>query len=71
MPKITKDDMVNDIDVKKPALKQVSKEKEETKTINVYGIPAAWVDLIKHRGFSFAAFTRIAIEEKMKKEGLL
>lgn len=47
------------------------KEKENLKTVNVYGIPAEWIGAIKDKGYSFAAFARHAIEEKMKREGLL
>lgn len=47
------------------------KEKENLKTVNVYGIPAEWIAAIKDKGYSFAAFTRHAIEEKMRNEGLL
>ena len=54
-----------------PLVNNQKAEKENLKTVNVYGIPAEWIAAIKGKGYSFAAFTRHAIEEKMKKEGLL
>lgn len=69
---VNKDEMVKGLGTKEPPLKHNEKAfKEELKTINVYGIPAAWVDILKKKGYSFASFTRLAIEEKMKREGLL
>lgn len=72
MSKINKDEVMKGLGTKEPPLKHNDKAfKEELKTINVYGIPAGWVDVIKKKGYSFASFARIAIEEKMKNEGLL
>lgn len=68
MPKLKEDLAVN-----KATLAE-NKQEDATdlvKAINVYNIPREWIDLIKGEGFSFTLYAKIAIKEKMKREGLL
>lgn len=63
--------VMKDITTSATLVHNKKKEKENLKTVNVYGIPAEWIAAIKDKGYSFAAFARHAIEEKMRNEGLL
>jgi len=47
-----------------------NKEKE-TKNILIYNVPVEWTKLLKENGISFSSYAKIAILEKMKKDGLL
>jgi len=46
-------------------------DKKETKNILVYKIPKEWVDILKENGMSFSSYAKMAILEKMKKDGLI
>ncbi|MCF6173805.1 MAG: hypothetical protein L3J44_08515 [Campylobacteraceae bacterium] len=65
------DNLENKLDyvVKKASLK--SKKSKETKNILIYNIPVEWTDILKESGFSFSSYAKIAILEKMKKDGLI
>jgi hypothetical protein len=41
------------------------------KAINVYNIPKAWLELIKTEGQTFSSFAKLAIKERLKREGLI
>ena len=47
-----------------------NKEKE-TKNILVYNVPVEWTELLKENGISFSSYAKMAVLEKMKKDGLL
>ena len=55
--------------VNKASLKE--NDKKETKNILVYNVPKEWVDILKAKGISFSSYAKIAIIEKMKKDGLI
>jgi len=42
-----------------------------TKNIVIYNIPVSWVETIKESGFSFSSYAKMAVMEKMKKDGLI
>lgn len=44
---------------------------QETKNIVIYNVPAEWIEIIKNNGFSFSSYAKMAVIEKMKKDGLL
>lgn len=47
-------------------------EEEIQKQTPIYGIPKSWAKLVKkHRHATFSTYARAAIEEKMKRDGLL
>ena len=54
--------------IKKAPLKTSDKT---TKNIVIYNIPVSWVETIKENGFSFSSYAKMAVMEKMKKDGLL
>ena len=41
------------------------------KNILVYNVPVEWTELLKENGISFSSYAKIAILEKMKKDGLI
>ena len=48
------------------------KTKEKTgKNIIIYNIPIDWVETIKENGISFSSYAKMAIMEKMKRDGLI
>ena len=55
--------------VNKASLKE--NDKKETKNILVYNIPKEWIDILKVNGISFSSYAKMAIIEKMKKDGLI
>jgi len=55
--------------VNKASLKD-NKEKS-SKNILVYNVPIEWTELLKENGISFSSYAKMAILEKMKKDGLL
>ena len=55
--------------VNKASLKE--NDKKETKNILVYNVPKEWIDILKANGMSFSSYAKMAIIEKMKKDGLL
>jgi len=73
MSKIDKDDMVKNLGTKEPPLKHNERAFKDDcfKSVNLYNVPKKWVEIIKKKGYTFVGFARIAIEEKLKKEGLL
>ena len=42
-----------------------------SKNILVYNVPIEWTEILKENGISFSSYAKIAILEKMKKDGLL
>jgi len=55
--------------VKGASLHSVKEKKE--KNILVYNVPIEWVEILKNSGFSFSSYAKMAIMEKMKRDGLL
>jgi len=55
--------------VNKASLKE--NDKKETKNILVYNVPKEWIDILKANGMSFSSYAKMAIIEKMKKDGLI
>lgn len=43
----------------------------EKKDIIVRGVPVEWYDVLTKNGHKFASYARIAVQEKMKRDGLL
>jgi len=41
------------------------------KNILVYNVPVEWTELLKENGISFSSYAKIAVLEKMKKDGLI
>jgi len=54
--------------IKKAPLKTSDKA---NKNIVIYNIPVSWVETIKENGFSFSSYAKMAVMEKMKKDGIL
>jgi hypothetical protein len=46
-------------------------EEKTTKNIVVYNVPKEWTDMLKENGISFSSYAKMAIIEKMKKDGLI
>lgn len=42
-----------------------------TKNIMVYNVPTEWINILKENGASFSGYAKMAILEKMKKDGLI
>ena len=42
-----------------------------SKNILVYNVPIEWTEILKENGISFSSYAKVAILEKMKKDGLL
>jgi hypothetical protein len=54
------------------ALKAAGVEAEiAKKNIMVKGVPVSWFDTLKDNGHAFGSYARIAVQEKMKRDGLL
>ena len=48
--------------------------KNNTKTnknIMVYNVPTEWIDILKENGVSFSGYAKMAVLEKMKRDGLI
>jgi hypothetical protein len=43
----------------------------EFRNMMVYKIPTEWIEILKNNGFSFSTYAKLAIQEKMKRDGLL
>jgi hypothetical protein len=37
----------------------------------IYNVPVEWTEILKENGISFSSYAKMAILEKMKKDGLL
>ena len=48
-----------------------SNSQKETKNILIYNVPSEWVKILKENGFSFSSYAKMAIFDKMKKDGLI
>ncbi|BCD63172.1 hypothetical protein NitYY0826_P13 (plasmid) [Nitratiruptor sp. YY08-26] len=48
-----------------------NKKEQDKKNIIIYNVPVEWSEAIKEHGFSFSAYAKMALIEKMKKDGLL
>ncbi len=46
-------------------------KENETKNILIYNVPVLWYEVLKENGISFSAYAKMAVLEKMKKDGLL
>jgi len=62
------EDKLNKVTNKAPL---TSKEDKEQKNILIYNVPAKWSEILKENGISFSSYAKIAILEKMKKDGLI
>lgn len=40
------------------------------RSVNLYNVPKAWVEVIKKHGFTFVGFAKFAIKERIEKLGL-
>jgi len=49
------------------------KNRDETqkKNIVIYNVPKEWSEILKAQGISFSAYAKLAIQEKMRRDGLL
>jgi len=58
---------------KKVANKASLKDNKENKTKNIliYNVPVLWYEILKENGISFSSYAKMAILEKMKKDGIL
>ncbi|MGE4396076.1 MAG: hypothetical protein AB7D34_01330 [Sulfurimonas sp.] len=48
-----------------------TKEVKKAKEFVVRGVPAEWPEILKAHGHSFAGYAKIAVQEKMKRDGLI
>jgi hypothetical protein len=55
--------------VNKASLK--NNKERKTKNILIYNVPSEWIEILKDNGFSFSSYAKMAILEKMKKDGLI
>ena len=44
---------------------------KETKNMLIYNIPKEWSEILKAHGLAFSTYAKMAIFEKMKKDGFL
>jgi len=44
---------------------------KQTKNILIYNVPLEWTEIIKRNGMSFSSYAKMAVLEKMKKDGLI
>jgi hypothetical protein len=65
------DDLENKLDkvVKKASLK--SKKDKSAKNILIYNVPVEWTEILKEKGIPFSSYAKMAVLEKMKKDGLM
>lgn len=71
MPKINKEDMMKNLGTKEPPLKHNEKAftAKVIKSINVYNVPEKWIEAIEKHAAKFSPYAKIAIEEKLKRDG--
>lgn len=71
MSKINKDEIMKNLGTKEPPLKHNDKAFAEkvVKSINVYNVPQKYIDAIENHAAKFSPFAKIAIEEKLKRDG--
>jgi len=55
--------------VSKASLK--NNQEKQAKNIVVYNVPMEWSNLLKENGISFSGYAKLAILEKMKKDGII
>ncbi len=55
--------------VSKASLK--SKKSRDLKNIMVYNVPKEWSEILKNSGISFSTYAKMAIQEKLKRDGLI
>ncbi len=48
-----------------------SKKERATKNILIYNVPVEWTEKLKESGISFSSYAKMAILEKMRKDGLV
>ncbi len=48
-----------------------NKKERNKKNMVIYNVPVEWSEIIKEHGFAFSAYAKMALVEKMKKDGLL
>ena len=44
---------------------------KSSKNILVYNVSVEWTEILKENGISFSSYAKMAVLEKMKKDGLL
>ncbi len=48
-----------------------SKKEKAFKNIMIYNVPVEWSEAIKSQGISFSTYAKLAIQEKLKRDGLI
>ncbi len=48
-----------------------SKKEKSVKNILIYNVPTEWTEKLKENGISFSSYAKMAILEKMRKDGLI
>lgn len=48
-----------------------NKQKNKNKNILIYNVPIEWNEVLKEQGIPFSTYAKIAIAEKLKKDGFL
>ncbi len=48
-----------------------SKKEKNVKNILIYNVPIEWTEKLKENGISFSSYAKMAILEKMKKDGII
>ena len=48
-----------------------SKKDKSVKNILIYNVPVEWTEILKENGIPFSSYAKMAILEKMKKDGLV
>ncbi|OPZ54377.1 MAG: hypothetical protein BWY90_00116 [Deltaproteobacteria bacterium ADurb.BinA014] len=55
---------------KGPSVIDNTEQIECFRSVNLYNVPKAWVEVIKRNGFSFVGFAKLAIKERIEKLNL-
>jgi len=55
--------------VSKASLQNKSEKKK--KNILVYNVPKEWSEILKDHGISFSTYAKLAIQEKLKRDGFI
>lgn len=48
-----------------------SNKEKNVKNILIYNVPVEWTEKLKENGISFSSYAKMAILEKMRKDGLV
>jgi hypothetical protein len=49
----------------------ITGETATRKNTSIYDIPTAWIDIIKKEPISLSSYVKVALQEKLKRDGLI